>query len=234
MDIITAFSIIGLAALIHASFQLGVSMVTLLSGHAVGKKFASRRVVSLVGSFLLGTVVMTALIISLLSDVATVLFRHNAPTIVWGVLCCAMILVGLIIWACYYRRGPGTLLWIPRSMAKFLHNRIHATRDSAEAFSLGLTSVIAEILFILAPAAAAALAIVSLPSPLQLAGAAAYVVVASFGMGIVTIFISSGHSISRLQRWRESNKRFLQFAGGSALIVLAFYIYANLVMTGTV
>lgn len=232
MDIITAFSIIGLAALIHASFQLGVSMVTLLSGHAVGKKFATRRVSRLMIAFLLGTIVMTALLVSMLCDIAFAIFQYSTPVSVWTTLCLAMIVVGLVIWVCYYRRGPGTLLWVPRGMAKFLHTRIHATRASAEAFSLGLTSVLAELFFMLTPAAAAALAIITLPVSLQLAGAAAYVVIASLGMLSVTIFISSGHSISRLQRWREANKRFLQFAGGSALIILACYIYVTMVMSG--
>lgn len=232
MDITTAFSIIGLAALIHASFQLGVSMVTLLSGHAVGKKFSSRRVVRLVGSFFLGTVVMTALILSIICDIVGAVFQYATPTSIWTTLTLAMVVVGLVIWVCYYRRGPGTLLWVPRGMAKFLHTRIHATRDSAEAFSLGLTSVLAELFFIITPAAAATLAIVSLPASLQLLGAATYVVLASFGMFTVTIFISSGHNISQLQRWRETNKRFLQFTGGSALIILACYMYVTMVMSG--
>ena len=234
MDTLTAFGIIGLAALIHASFQLGVSMVTLLSGHSTGKKLAARRTLRLVGSFLLGTIVMTALIISTLSDIAGVAFRHSTPATVWGVLAGIMIVVGLVVWICYYRRGPGTLLWIPRGLAKFLSRRIHATSNSAEAFSLGLTSVITELLFIIVPAAAAALAIVGLPLPLQLAGAAGYTIVASLGMLLVTALIGSGHNISHLQQWREANKRFLQFAGGSALIVLAFYVYVNLVVTPVV
>ena len=105
---------------------------------------------------------------------------------------------------------------------------------SAEAFSLGLTSVCMELLFIITPAVAAAFAIIALPTDLQLAGVATYVVLASLSMLGVAAFIGSGHNISRLQRWREANKRFLQFAGGSALIVLAFYLYVNLVITPVV
>lgn len=230
MNTLTAFSVIALAALIHASFQLGVSMITLLSGHSTGKKLAARRTLRLVGAFLLGTLVMTTLIISTLSYIADVLFRNHAPSIVWGVLAAAMLVVGLATWVYYYRRGPGTLLWVPRSLARFLSQRIHTTKLSAEAFSLGLTSVITEILFIITPATAAAFAIIALPTELQLVGAAVYVAVASLGMLFVTVFIGSGHNISHLQRWREANKRFLQFAGGCALIVLAFYLYANLVI----
>lgn len=234
MDTLTAFSVIALAALIHASFQLGVSMVTLLSGHAIGKKLAAKRTLRLVGAFLAGTLIMTALVISTLSYVAAVFFGHSATPMAWGTLAFAMIIIGLVVWICYYRRGPGTLLWVPRGLAKLLSKRIHATQMSAEAFSLGVTSVFTELLFIITPAIAAAFAIISLPTNLQLIGAAAYVVVASLSILLVVAFIGSGHNISRLQRWRETNKRFLQFAGGSALIVLAFFLYINLVITPVV
>ena len=234
MDTLTAFSVIALAALIHASFQLGVSMITLLSGHVIGKKLAAKRTLRLVGAFLAGTLIMTALIVSTLSYTASVFFGHSATPMAWGTLASAMIIIGLVVWVFYYRRGPGTLLWVPRGLAKLLSKRIHATQMSAEAFSLGLTSVCMELLFIITPAVAAAFAIIALPTDLQLAGVATYVVLASLSMLGVAAFIGSGHNISRLQRWREANKRFLQFAGGSALIVLAFYLYVNLVITPVV
>jgi hypothetical protein len=234
MDTLTAFSVIALAALIHASFQLGVSMITLLSGHAIGKKIAAKRTLRLVGAFLVGTLIMTALIVSSLSYAASVFFGHSVTRMAWGTLASAMIIIGLVVWVCYYRRGPGTLLWVPRNLAKFLSKRIHATQMSAEAFSLGLTSVFMELLFIITPAVAAAFAIIALPTNLQLAGVATYVVLASLSMLAVTAFIGSGHNISSLQRWRETNKRFLQFAGGSALIILAFYLYVNVVITPVV
>ena len=234
MDTLTAFSVIALAALIHASFQLGVSMITLLSGHAIGKKLAAKRTLRLVGAFLAGTLIMTALIVSTLSYTASIFFGHSATPMAWGTLASAMIIIGLVVWVFYYLRGPGTLLWVPRGLAKLLSKRIHATQMSAEAFSLGLTSVCMELLFIITPAVAAAFAIIALPTDLQLAGVATYVVLASLSMLGVAAFIGSGHNISRLQRWREANKRFLQFAGGSALIVLAFYLYVNLVITPVV
>ena len=234
MDTLTAFSVITLAALIHASFQLGVSMVTLLSGHAVGKKLAAKRTLRLVGAFLAGTLIMTALVISTLSYIAGIFFNHGATPMAWGTLAFAMIIIGLVVWICYYRRGPGTLLWVPRGLAKLLSKRIHATQMSAEAFSLGATSVFTELLFTITPAVAAAFAIISLPTSLQLIGAGMYVLIASLSMLLVVAFIGSGHNISRLQRWRETNKRFLQFSGGSALIVLAFFLYINVVITPVV
>jgi uncharacterized membrane protein (DUF485 family) len=37
--------------------------------------------------------------------------------------------------------------------------------------------------------------------------------------------------VARIQKWREHNKRFLQFAAGSALIVLGVYFYVDIFTT---
>jgi hypothetical protein len=66
MDYPTIFGIIGLAALIHASFQLSISMVTLLSGHSLGSKARASRTLHLAGAFFAGVVVMTMLFVSFL------------------------------------------------------------------------------------------------------------------------------------------------------------------------
>ena len=62
-DIYGSFAIILLAALTHASFQLSVSVLTLLSGHALGRKTAHMRLLRLTGGFILGAGVMTVLLI---------------------------------------------------------------------------------------------------------------------------------------------------------------------------
>ena len=229
MDTLTAFSVIALAALIHASFQLSVSVVTLLSGHSAGKRDNPRKSLRLVGAFLAGAMTTTALLtFTVLYKVTTLAGWYN-NTLVWTVLCGVLVGVGLAVWAVYYRykRNSGTSLWIPRAFARFLDKRVKSTTLGAESFSLGLTTVIAELPFIIAPLAAAALATYSLPMPLQLYGALGYIAIASFSIFIVTVLIGSGHNISHIQRWRERNKRFLQFAGGGSLLILAAFIIVD-------
>lgn len=236
MDYPTVFGIVALAALVHASFQLSVSMVTMLSGHALGRKENMSRTLRLVGSFLVGTIVMVTLCVSFLAHMISQLTDTTVSPTAWAGIAGLMIGLGVAVWAFYYRRGRsgGTSLWLPRWIATFLAERTKATRYSAESFSLGLVSVIAEGAFVIGPALAAAGALVHLPAPLQLAGIGLYALVASLGMIVVTVLIGSGHSLSRIQKWREANRRFLQFAAGSALVVLGFYIYVNEVITTTV
>ena len=227
MDTLTSLAIISLAALIHSSFQLSVSMLTLLSSHTLGAKIARQRLIRLTGSFLLGALVMTTLVISFLSYLVTSLYSQTIPALLWAISSGLLIGLGFAVWGFYYRRGKGTALWLPREMAQFLTDRTKATSHTAEAFSLGSTSVLAEIVFIIAPASAAALALASLKPELQLWGVALYSSIASLSLFIVYVLVGSGHKLSQIQKWREDNKSFLQFVAGCGLLVLGFYVYVN-------
>jgi hypothetical protein len=226
---IYSFAIIAFAALIHASFQLSVSVLTLLSGHAIGAKTAHTKLVRLVGSFLTGAAVMTLLLLSFF-----ILFFQGSPAgitpLTWSVACGLLIGLGIAVWAFYYRREEGTSLWLPRGMARFLTERTKATKQASEAFSLGLASIIAELLFIIAPLLVAALVICTLPYDWRPAGIILYLAVSLISLIIVTVLIGGGHKLSRIQRWREDNKRFLQFAAGSGLLVLGIYLYVDRVV----
>jgi hypothetical protein len=233
MDIVSSLAIIAFAALIHASFQLSVSVLTLLSGHAIGAKTAHKKLVRLTSGFLAGVVVMTLLIVSFVALLMQHSFGTKIPLLVWAIVCGLLLGLGLAVWLFYYRREKGTSLWLPRSLARYLNDRSKMTRRSAEAFSLGLTSVITELLFILAPMIVAALVLIRLDSVWQLAGLAIYTVISSLSLLIVWALIGSGHKLSVIQKWREDNKRFLQFTAGSGLLVLGFYVYVEQVFTAT-
>lgn len=234
MDIATSLAIVTLAALIHASFQLSVSVLTLLSGHAISRTTSHTRTIRLTTGFVAGAGVMTLLLLSFVSYLFQHLFGTNAPQLVWAIACGLLIGVGVAVWFFYYRRDRGTTLWIPRSFARHLSDRSKATKDPAEAFSLGLTSVFSELLFIIAPLIVSALVLVQLPAVWQLVGIALYTVVSLITLFSVWVFISSGHAISAVQKWRENNKHFLQFAAGSALAVLGFFVYVCKILTDVV
>ena len=232
MQIYEIGAIILLSAAIHASFGLSVSMLTLMSGHALGKRTASRRVLRLSSAFGLGTMTMIMLVVSLLALFIANLFPEGTPQIVWSAVCGLMAGLGVAVWAFYYRhRQKGTVLWLPRSLANYLSSRSRATKDPAEAFGLGLSSVVAELLFTLAPMLLTALLLVRLDTPLQISGLILYSLIASLPLLIITMLVGGGHSLSKIQRWREQNKRFMQFAAGSALIILGGMLYVDTVLS---
>lgn len=232
MDIITPLAIIALAGLIHASFQLSISTLSLLGSHAIGIKVTHIRLLKLVGGFTLGTVIMTLLVLSSTTLWLQIAFSNYVPSLAWATICGLLLGLCVAIWIFYYRREPGTSLWIPRGLARYLVNRTKRTRVTAEAMALGATSVLAEILFISGPVIASALILVELDPHWQLAGLATYAATSLSPFVIVALLIANGFSISKIQRWRSQNKGFLQFIAGCGLIVLAFCLYANKVSDG--
>lgn len=231
MTDIVALSIVCLAALIHASFQLSISTLTLMSGHALGAGRSHTRLVSLLGGFTAGATTMTILLICTLGFLFDYFISSfYTPPVLWAATCGLLFGVGLAVWLFYYRRGRGTMLWLPRQTADFLAERSKKTKNTGEAFALGLASVFGELLFIIAPLIVSVLVILPLAPVMQLLGILLYVGISMISLFAVAVLVSGGHRLSGIQRWREANKNFLQFAAGTALFVLGFYLYVNEVL----
>jgi hypothetical protein len=231
MDTVSSLAIVAFAGLIHASFQLSVSMLSLMSGHAIGAKRSHAKLMRLIGGFIFGAGVMTMLLISFASLVLLHVFDGKAaPEIAWVLGCGLLLGVGVAVWLFYYRRQSGTTLWIPRGVASYLSERTKVTKRSAEAFGLGLTSVISELLFIVAPVVVSALVIIHLAPVWQLVGIGIYTAVSLLSLFVVSVLVGSGHKLSAVQKWREKNKNFLQFCAGAGLLILGFYLYVNQIL----
>lgn len=228
---VNSMAIVALAALIHASFQLSVSVLTLLGSHAIGNQTSHARLLRLTNGFFMGVAVMTMLMIAFAVLLFSYTFGQTVPPLVWSVSCGLLMGVGIAVWAFYYRREPGTSLWIPRSIARYLSERTKVTSQAAEAFGLGLMSVVGEFIFILAPMIVSGLVLIQLQPIWQLVGIALYTTVSLLSLLIVNSLIGSGHKISVIQKYREDNKHFLQFAAGSGLIVLGLYLYVDQLLT---
>ena len=86
MDILTSLSIVAFAALIHASFQLSVSVLTLLSGHAIGSKKSNARILHLTSSYTIGVAVMTLFILSFISIIFIHTIGTTVPLLAWALV----------------------------------------------------------------------------------------------------------------------------------------------------
>lgn len=234
MNILDSFAIVAVAALIHASFQLSVSMLTLLSSHTIGARRSQTRLLSLTSSFTFGVFVTTALLVSTAALFTQAFYGGSDDVLPWIVTCGLLFGLGVAVWIFYYRREQGTTLWVPRQMARYLLERTKATKQTGEAFGLGMSSVMAELLFIFAPILVTGLVLAQLEPVWQMAGLALYTVLSLLPLLIVNALVSGGHKISRIQQWREQNKLFLQFVAGGGLVVLGFFLYVDRVLTPTV
>ena len=235
IDTFTSFAIILLAAAIHASFQLSISVLTLLSGHALGRRSARSRLLRLTGGFIIGAGMMTVLLLTFSSFVLSVILPSSTPPILWAIGSGALSGVGVSVWLFYYKnKNQGTSLWIPLGFARYLSDRSKSSKVTAEAFGLGLTSVVAELLFVFAPIIVASLVLIRLDPAQQLLGVLLYGLVSLLPLLLVGLLISAGHKLSHIQRWREANKSFLQFSAGSGLLLLGAYVYVEKVVVTSI
>lgn len=231
MDYITSFIMIALAATIHASFQLSISTLTLMSGHSLGIQQSHQKLVSLVIFFVLGVIFMTFLLLTSGIYMANTIIHYGILQIVlWATACSALIIIGVAVWLFYFRPGKGTILWIPRFMAEYLTRRCSKTKSNGEAFSLGISSVVGEIIFLLAPIVVSILFIINMPIALQISGVALYILISVLPLVVVCILVNKQNKLSRIQKWREENKRFIQFMTGSIMLAVGFFVYASEVL----
>lgn len=228
MDEIALILIIILAGLIHAGFQLSVSALSLMSGHAITGKKSQGRLITLMSAFIFGAATMSIMLLATVAFFVELALQTGINyELIWMITVGLCITIGVAVWIFYYSKGPGTSLWLPRSLASYITERAKKTKNSGEAFTLGLVSILAEIIFILTPILAAVLAILQLAPIMQFGSIMVYTLISMMSLLIIWAMVGSGHSLSKIQQWREKNKRFLQFISGAALIILGIYIYTN-------
>jgi hypothetical protein len=215
---------IGALALLHASFQLGISVLSLLSGHAFGRKASHRRVLGLGTWYVLGVFATISVIIMAIAYKYAAL--NISDNVLWPLITVFAVTVGLLVLTFYYRRGS-RLLWLPKPIAEYLLDRTKKTKSGAESTALGIMTVVAELPFILAPILLTILITSTLVWDMALWVYALYALAACLPLFVVLGLIGSGHKVSRIQKWRETNKGFLQFVSGVGLIVLSLYIFVT-------
>lgn len=225
MDMFIPFGEVILAAVVHATLQLGLGALLLLYHASLGKH-VRRKTRNLVDSYISG---IGMLVFFLVCTFCFVLDRYFEKPLYAEEL---VIIVGMLIalaiaaWAVYYRRGKTTELWLPRTVARFIDRRAKATNSNTEAFSLGLLTSLAEMPFTLVLAVVAANSIMSLPSLYQLLAVALYTIIAIIPLVVLRIAIRKGKTVVDIQRWRVKNKAFLKLITGVGFLVLGIFVFA--------
>lgn len=211
------------ALFVHACYQLSVSVMTHMSAHSLSRKVSVRRLMSLGIFYTLGVITATSLILLALISLTAFDGAVSHP-IVTSITVVVAPLVGLCTVLLYYRRGKGTQIWLPRPFADYLLERSRKTKRSLEAAALGAITVVGELPMIIAPLLLVALSITSQSTETWLVWSLFYAAAAALPLIFITLYLTSGHSIARVQKWRENNKRFLQWTSGVALVLLTIYL----------
>lgn len=207
----------------HAAFQLGISVMTLLSSHTIGAARSHRVLLRLDGGYVVGVLATTFATAATTYLLLRQLPNELTPTI-WAALSIAAFLVGLVIIRFYYRHSKGTALWIPRAFAEYLTRRTKRTKSSVEAFLLGVLTVVAELPFnaIVFVMFAFLLAAAGVTSPVL--WIVLYSLLVTLPLLVLATLIAGGHKLSSIQKWREANKTFLQLSSGVTLILVGLYL----------
>lgn len=212
---------------VHASYQLSVSVLTHMSSHSLSRRVGTNRLLRMGLGYTLGAIFMTTLVLVAIVSLTTAgnLAERTASIRVLELIVAAAVpFIGLLTALVYFRRGAGTQLWLPRPVAAYLLTRSRKTKSAVEAFFLGGATVLGELPFIIAPILLIAVVISTTASGAWLLWSLLYSFLASLPLLFVVFYISSGHSVARVQHWREENKRFLQWTSGIALVMLTVFV----------
>jgi hypothetical protein len=211
------------AVFVHICFQLSVSVLTLLSSHTIGRRLSNQRLLSLNFWYVLGVGIAVMLLQLSIMAFERFIMDHNEVAAV--ILTFTVVpLIALLTVFFYYRRGNGTRLWLPRAAAEFITSRAKKTHSSVEAFSLGVTTAFTELPFALAPLTIVAYSASVFTSDRWFTLSLIYALAVITPLIFVAFYLSSGHKVSSVQRWRESAKNYLRWTSAITLMLLVIYI----------
>lgn len=212
------------ALFVHMSYQLSVSVLTHFSSHMLSRQVSDKRLLGLGISYSAGVIVTIALLLTALASLTSLIGEDSRTRTLAAIAVGAAPFIGLLTMLWYYRRGDGTRLWLPRPIATYLLERSKKTQSDVEAIMLGAATVLGELPFLIGPLLFVTYGLTFLPATTWFSWSCVYGFLASLPLIVVTMYLTSGHSIARIQRWREENKTFLQWTSGIALIFLTIYL----------
>ena len=151
MSILTSLGIIVLAMLIMAFLQLVPGVFSLLLHYTSGK-YSKLKASDLSVFFILGAETFSVLILLffyvVLSNSPTLYWIIGSPIFRW-VMAGIIVALGVLILVLYFRRRSKTELFISRRLASCLKTKAMNIKTRSDAFALGFTAAIPELIFTL-------------------------------------------------------------------------------------
>ena len=228
MSFFISLGIVLLSMLIMASLQLQPGVFSLLYHYCLGK-YSRSRASDLTLFFILGAEISSACIFLCCYYFANILFlyqfRPEKSFLAW---IAAGILLALAITSFfyYYRSGRGTKLFISRKSAKSLDSRAHKVKTRSDAFSLGISSSIHELIFTLPLYIITSVEIIEMEvefSPSHLF-TILYILTPTIPLFITRWSFQAGHNLANIQKLRVSSKHFTRIILSVSYVAIAILI----------
>lgn len=225
------FGTILLAALVHATLQLGLGALLLLYHASLGKHI-KKKTKQLVSNYILGAALLIILTVTAAAFIINAITSSSLSPEVLAILVGILFMLAIIIWFFYYRTRRSTELWLPKSVSRYISNRAKLTESNTEAFSLGMLSSLAEMPFSIILMIIAGNSIIGLPVELQILSIAFYSFITILPLFILRFSIRRGNTVVDIQKWRVKNKEFLKIMTGIGFMTLALFIIGFRILGG--
>ena len=228
MSIFTSLGILILITLIM-SFLMLIPGIFALFYHYASGKYQPQKIDNLCIFFVLGveslaTILFVSInfILRFLSFTETSFEKNILTWIFIGVLLALSIASFLF----YFRKGPGTRLFISRKIANNLNDKAKSVKSRQDAFLLGFISGIPELIFTIPLYIIASVEF----AQVSMLNAFCPAIIIIFFLGIIIpLFIVYGlyrtdRNLATIQRFRTRNKNFFRFLISLLYLVLAITI----------
>lgn len=225
------FGTILLAALVHATLQLGLGALLLLYHASLGKHI-KKKTKQLVSNYILGAALLIILTVTAAAFIINAITSSSLSPEVLAILAGILFMLAIIIWFFYYRTRRSTELWLPKSVSRYISNRAKLTESNTEAFSLGMLSSLAEMPFSIILMIIAGNSIIGLPVELQILSIVFYGFITILPLLILRFSIRRGNTVVDIQKWRVKNKEFLKIMTGIGFMTLALFIIGFRILGG--
>ena len=231
MSVLTSVGILILSGLILAFLQLVPGIFAIFS-HFIHGKFSRPKASDLTTFFIIGNEIAVVLIFlciyAILCCSPAVTFIIDSDIFAW-ILAGIFLALTFVTLGFYYRKGSGTKLFISRRLANGLKTRVQSTKSRSDAFTLGLVSVVPELIFTLPIYFITTITIMRLDFiPLGRAGLIIlFAIIAILPPLILKITTSLGYTLADFLKFRFKNKTFFRFC-----LALCYLLIASLIILG--
>lgn len=234
MSVFASVGILILSMLIAAFTQLSLGVFMLTSHYSYGK-FSKKNASYASLFYILGAEASNALVFILIYFALSALYvapvEITNSALTWATAG-SMLAIGIIFPFCYFRKGPGTRLFISRRLAKAFDVKARAIKMRSDAFVLGFISGLPELIFTLPVYFVAVLEIMKLGSSPMMRAFLALLFVLAKTAPLLAAYMSvdSGHGIVAAQKARVKSREFVRFFVSISYLmigalILAFGVY---------
>lgn len=228
MSIFISLVIVILAMLIMCSLQLTPGVFAIFYHYALGK-FSKAKASDLSLFFILGAEIIAACLFLSIYYLTCVLFfdnLHPENTILAWTLAGILIALGFLSIFIYYRRGPGTKLFIPRKYAKALDLNARAINTRSDAFMLGALAGTCELVFTLPLYFVTSIEIIKMGAEGFSSNLLTiiYILVPVIPLYFIRWKYQTGHTLADIEKSRVKDKHFTRFFLALNYFLIAIFI----------